>query len=79
MRLRKILFSEAAQDLSQKTSSEQKWLVAKWENYIKLNFELPRPGIAQALNEMKTMITSHHTLISKAQNHYAHAQFCLAN
>ena len=61
MRLRKILFSEAAQDLSQKTSSEQKWLVAKWEDYIKLNFELPQPGCEQALNEMKTMITSHHT------------------
>ena len=50
IQLRKQLFSE-----NKVVDEEQR--IAKWADYIKLNFELPTPGHQQAIIELRQMVT----------------------
>ena len=42
--------------------AKKEWLVSKWDAYIKLNFELRKPGARKAVEELRKMVDSHRTL-----------------
>ena len=59
--LRPKLSKAKARDAPHKDLDEEEWLVPNWEEYIKLNFELPDPGAPEAVEELRKMVDTHKT------------------
>ena len=59
--LRPQLFRGEAKNTPGKKLDEEQWLVPNWEEYIKLNFELPDPGAPEAVEELRKMVDTHKT------------------
>ena len=59
--LRLSLFRGKGRKPPHKDLDEEEWLVPNWEEYSKLNFELPDPGAPEAVEELRKMVDTHKT------------------
>ena len=53
--IRRLLFS--GESTNGKKLNQKHWLVPNWSVYIKHNFELPKPGHAKAITELRELVT----------------------